>query len=133
MPIRFFSEEIEFKIVNPRKVKSWLVRSANRERREIADVNFIFCSDHYLLKLNQEYLKHSTLTDIITFDYSKGKELSAEIFISVERVADNSQKFKSGFVEELHRVMIHGILHLCGYKDKSQVDKVLMRKKEDAY
>ncbi len=133
MPIRFFSEEIEFKILNPNKVKAWLIQSANQERKEITEISYIFCSDPYLLKLNQEYLNHDTLTDIITFDYSQGNKLSGEIYISIDRVMENSQKFDSGFVDELHRVMIHGVLHLCGYKDKNQPDKTLMRKKEDAY
>ena len=133
MPIRFFSEEIEFKILNPNKVKAWLIQSANRERKEITEISYIFCSDPYLLKLNQEYLNHDTLTDIITFDYSQGNKLSGEIYISIDRVMENSQKFDSGFVDELHRVIIHGVLHLCGYKDKNQPDKTLMRKKEDAY
>lgn len=133
MPIRFFSEEIEFKIQNPKKVKAWLNQSANRERKEIIEINYIFCSDLYLLKLNQEYLNHNTLTDIITFDYSQGSKLSGEIYISIDRVMENSQKFDSGFVGELHRVIIHGVLHLCGYKDKTKSDKTLMRKKEDAY
>lgn len=133
MPIRFFSEEIEFKIQNPKKVKAWLNQSANRERKEIIEINYIFCSDLYLLKLNQEYLNHNTLTDIITFDYSQGSKLSGEIYISIDRVMENSQKFDSGFVDELHRVIIHGVLHLCGYKDKTKSDKTLMRKKEDAY
>ena len=133
MPIRFFSEEIEFKILNPKKVKAWLIQSANRERKEITEISFIFCSDLYLLKLNQEYLNHDTLTDIISFDYSQGNKLSGEIYISIDRVMENSQKFASSFVDELHRVMIHGVLHLCGYKDKTQSDKTLMRKKEDAY
>jgi len=133
MPIRFFSEEIEFKILNPNKVKAWLIQSANQERKEITEISYIFCSDPYLLKLNQEYLNHDALTDIITFDYSQGNKLSGEIYISIDRVMENSQKFDSGFVDELHRVMIHGVLHLCGYKDKTQPDKTLMRKKEDAY
>ncbi len=133
MSIRFFSEEIEFKILNPKKVKAWLIQSANRERKEITEISFIFCSDPYLLKLNQGYLNHDTLTDIITFDYSQGNKLSGEIYISIDRVMENSKKFDSGFVDELHRVMIHGVLHLCGYKDKTRPDKTLMHKKEDAY
>ncbi|MBI1770043.1 MAG: rRNA maturation RNase YbeY [Bacteroidetes bacterium] len=133
MPIRFFCEEIEFKISNPKKVKDWLRQSASRERREIGEINYVFCSDQYLLKLNQQYLNHKTLTDIITFDYSEGKTVSGEIYMSIERVTENSAKFGCEFEDELHRVMIHGALHLCGYKDKSSSDKTLMRKKEDAY
>src|SRR5260221_10593980 len=133
MSIRFFSEEIEFKILNPKKVKAWLIQSANRERKEITEISFILIYGPFLLNLNQGYLNHDTLTDIITFDYSQGNKLSGEIYISIDRVMENSKKFDSGFVDELHRVMIHGVLHLCGYKDKTRPDKTLMHKKEDAY
>ena len=133
MPIRFFSEEVDLKIKNPTKVRRWILESAKKEKCRISDVNYIFCSDKYLLRLNKEFLGHTTLTDIITFDYSEGSDISGEIYISTERVAENALKFKSDFTVELHRVMIHGILHLCGYKDKRPSEKTLMRKKEDAY
>ncbi|GHN00030.1 endoribonuclease YbeY [Cytophagales bacterium WSM2-2] len=133
MPIRFFSEEIDFKVKNPRKISQWLSRSAKNERREIAEISFIFCSDGYLLNLNQEYLHHNTLTDIITFDYSAGKSLVGDIYISVDRVSENASSYQSGFDLELKRVMIHGVLHLCGYKDKKPSDVTVMRKKEGAY
>jgi rRNA maturation RNase YbeY len=106
---------------------------AKTEKKEIGDLTYVFCSDDYLLSLNQQFLKHNTLTDIITFDYSEGKkELSGEIYISIDRVADNAAKFKTDFQDELHRVMIHGVLHLAGYKDKKPAEKALMRKKEEA-
>jgi rRNA maturation RNase YbeY len=133
MPIRFFYEETEYKIKHPRKTTEWLSVSARRESRKIQDLNFIFCSDRYLLHLNQEFLRHNTLTDIITFDNSVGKMISGEIYISLERVDENSRKFKAEFEEELLRVMIHGILHLTGYGDKKAKDIALMRKKEEAY
>jgi probable rRNA maturation factor len=133
MPIRFFYEEVDFKLKHPTKIRLWITESAKKEKRQITEVNYIFCSDKYLLSLNQDYLKHNTLTDIITFDNSEGPLIAGEIYISIDRVNENAAKYASGITDELHRVMIHGVLHLCGYKDKKPVDKTLMRKKEDAY
>src|SRR5258706_7549199 len=133
MPIRFFYEEVDFKLKHPNKVRLWITESAKKEKRQISEVNYIFCSDKYLLSLNQDYLKHNTLTDIITFDNSEGSVIAGEIYISFERVNENASKYDSGLTDELHRVMIHGILHLCGYEDKKPTEKTLMRKKEDAY
>ena len=96
-------------------------------------INYIFCSDEYLLDINLEYLNHDTYTDIISFDYSVGKELHGDIYISIERVVDNAKDFNSEFIDELHRVMIHGILHYCGYKDKTEADETVMRKRENDY
>lgn len=133
MPIRYFTEQVKFKIKNARKTVIWVTSVAKKEKKAIGEINYIFCSDDYLLSLNQQFLKHNTLTDIITFDYSEGKkELSGEIYISIDRVADNAAKFKTDFQDELHRVMIHGVLHLVGYKDKKPAEKALMRKKEEA-
>lgn len=133
MPIHYFSNQIDFKLKNPRKTTLWIASVAKKEKTAIGEINYIFCSDEYLLSLNQQFLKHNTFTDIITFDYSEGKkELSGEIYISIDRVADNAAKFKTDFQDELHRVMIHGVLHLAGYKDKKPVEKALMRKKEEA-
>jgi probable rRNA maturation factor len=133
MPIRFFYEGVDFKISHPVKVKNWIKQSVDKERREVSQVNYIFCLDKFLLDLNKEYLNHNTLTDIITFDNSKGRLIDGEIYISIERVAENSLMYGTEITDELHRVMIHGILHLCGYRDKSASEKTLMRKKEDAY
>lgn len=133
MPIRFFYEEIEFKLPNPAKAKSWLTLSAQKERKSIKDINYIFCSDSFLLKLNQDYLSHETLTDIITFDESNDDGIAGEIYISIDRVAENAHKYQVDFIVELRRVMIHGVLHLCGLKDKKASEKSLMRKKEEAY
>jgi probable rRNA maturation factor len=131
--IRFFSESIAFNIKHPRKTISWIKLVAKKERRTIEEINYIFCSDEYLLQLNQSFLNHKTLTDIITFDNSEGKKaLEGEIYISIERVQENALKFKTDIEDELHRVMIHGALHLMGYKDKSPSQKSLMRKKEEA-
>ena len=131
--IRFFSEGIPFKIDSPRKNVSWIKEVARREKKTIKEINYIFCSDGYLLQLNQGFLNHKTLTDIITFDNSEGKNgLEGEIYISIERVQENALKFNTEFEDELHRVMIHGVLHLIGYKDKKPFEKALMRKKEEA-
>jgi len=134
MPIRFFSEDTDFALAHPRKTSRWINESAGKEKARIREINYIFCSDSFLLGLNQNYLDHNTLTDIITFDYSVSKnELEGEIYISIDRVSENAFKFKRDFEEELHRVIIHGVLHLAGYKDKKSTDKALMRKKEDTY
>jgi len=133
MPIRFFYEETKYKIEFPRKTVKWIIESARREKRSVLNVTYIFCSDLYLLGLNQEFLGHNTFTDIITFDDSNGKDISGEIYISLDRVKENSIKFDSQFHDELLRVMIHGILHLAGYKDKKPNEVSTMRKKEEAY
>ena len=131
--IRFFSESIAFKLKQPIKISSWIKLVAKKEKRTIKEINYIFCSDEYLLQLNQGFLNHKTLTDIITFDNSEGKNaLEGEIYISIERVQENALKFNTNFEDELQRVMIHGILHLIGYKDKKYSEKALMRKKEEA-
>lgn len=131
--ILFFSEDISFTLSKPRRTSNWIKLIAKKEKREVLDVSYIFCSDSFLLQLNQQYLNHNTLTDIITFDYSEGaKQLEGEIYISIDRVKENAEKFKVPFQDELDRVMIHGVLHLIGYKDKKPADKALMRKKEEA-
>ncbi|MBS1952007.1 MAG: Metal-dependent hydrolase YbeY, involved in rRNA and/or ribosome maturation and assembly [Cytophagales bacterium] len=133
MPIRFFSEGVDFKLINQRKRIQWINSATRHEGKSVFEINFIFTSDKLLLRLNSEYLNHQTLTDIITFDYSHEKSISGDIHISIDRVKENSIKFGCTFQEELDRVMIHGVLHLCGYKDKSKSAKQQMRKKEDAY
>ncbi len=133
MPIRFFYEEIPFKIKNPRKITAWIKECAKKEKRNSGEISFIFCSDSYLLSLNQIFLHHETFTDIITFDFSIDKAIGGEIYISIDRVTENAIKFACPFEEELKRVMIHGVLHLIGYKDKNPTEKAQMRKKEDAY
>jgi len=133
MPIRFFYEQTKYKIEYPRKTVKWIIESARRERKSVVNINYIFCSDRYLLRLNQEFLNHNTFTDIITFDDSVGKNISGEIFISLDRVKENSLKFNSPFQIELLRVMMHGILHLAGYRDKKPKEISTMRKKEEAY
>ena len=132
MAITFFEEDIDFKLSNRNLHKKWLKEVAKTEAYVISDLNYIFCSDSYLLKINQDYLNHDTYTDIITFDNSE-EELTIEgdIFISIDRVLDNAKKEQVLFEEELHRVMSHGLLHLMGYKDKTKEDQIAMRKMED--
>lgn len=133
MPITFFSQHIRFSLKKKSVVEKLILSVVRKEKKKLGDINFIFCSDEFLLVLNKKFLKHDTLTDIITFQYADNKKLSAEIFISVPRVKENAKKFKVPFENELQRVMIHGILHLCGYKDKKTGDKKKMREKEDYY
>lgn len=132
MAIQFFQENIEFKPKNALKLKKWIKSIVEIEKQKIIDLNFIFCNDEYLHQINVEYLDHDTYTDIITFDNSEEKgKIESDIFISIERVKENADKLKITFEQELHRVMIHGVLHLLGYKDKTKADKQTMRAKED--
>src|SRR5687767_12168673 len=129
--IRFFSEDRSAKIPKPRKTVTWIKSVIAIESKELGIVNFIFCSDEYLRKINLQYLNHSTYTDIVTFDNSESRGMiEGDIFISVDRVKDNAAKFNRPFQEELHRVLIHGILHLAGYSDKGPIRKSRMTKKE---
>jgi rRNA maturation RNase YbeY len=130
--IHFFEEDIEFSITNKLKIKKWIKELALNEGFEIDTLNYIFCSDQYLLSRNIEFLNHDTLTDIITFDYSENQNvIVGDIFISIERVKENAIKFNTDFYSELCRVIIHGVLHLCGYKDKTVAQKTQMREKEN--
>jgi rRNA maturation RNase YbeY len=126
-----FNYEIDFNLENESEYSSWISEVIISESKNEGDINFIFCDDDYLFELNQEYLRHDTLTDIISFDYSIGNELHGDVFISVERVRENADEFNVSFLEELKRVMAHGILHYCGYKDKNEKDEFIMRQKED--
>ncbi len=130
--IEFFSEEIDFELTNSEKISNWLTSVAASEKLILKHVVFIFCSDNYLHQMNVTYLKHDTLTDVITFPYATDV-LEGDIFISIDRVEDNAKKLKIAFETELHRVMVHGVLHLCGYTDKSNEKTVEMRAKENHY
>ncbi|KAB1157091.1 rRNA maturation RNase YbeY [Flavobacterium luteum] len=126
-----FNYETEFELPNESEISNWLSNVIQSENKKEGDINYIFCDDNYLVEINQQYLAHDTLTDIISFDYSVGNELHGDVFISIERVRENAQEFKVSLEEELQRVMVHGILHYCGYKDKSHDDELLMREKEN--
>ncbi len=134
LPINFFQEDIKYEIKNKNKVRKWLHETIIAENYQLQTLNFIFCNDDYLLTINLEYLNHDTLTDIITFDNSNNKTtISGDIYISIDRVKENSKTFNTKFTNELHRVIIHGTLHLLGFDDKSAKAKTLMTKKEDNY
>ncbi|GGG93378.1 endoribonuclease YbeY [Polaribacter pacificus] len=128
-----FNFEFEFKLTNEADLKDWISQCIESENHSLGEINYIFCDDDYLHNLNVTFLKHDTLTDIISFDNTMGTLVSGDIFISVERVKENAEIFKVSFEEELHRVMIHGILHYLGYKDKTVAEKSEMRSKENYY
>lgn len=128
-----FNYEIEFNFDNEEKLSNWISSVIRSEGFNEGEINYIYCDDEYLLKLNSEFLNHNTLTDIISFDYTIGNTIHGDIYISVERVLDNANEFNVEFLDELSRVMVHGVLHYCGYKDKSAKDKQLMRVKENHY
>jgi len=130
--IQFFFENIE-KINIDADVTKWLQKIIVSEEKKVGEITYVFCDDDYLLKINQDYLKHDYYTDIITFDYVKGKTISADIFVSLPRILENTQLHSKDFKNEFHRVLAHGILHLCGYKDKTQEEIFLMREREDFY
>ena len=133
--ISFNSNEIKFTLKNKTVIKQWISSITNKKKRRVGDLNFVFCSDEFLLGMNKQYLNHDTYTDIITFDYSKEDKnlpISGDIYISVDRVRENAAKFNVAFENELHRVIIHGTLHLLGYGDKTKAAKEEMRKQEDA-
>ncbi len=128
-----FHFEKEVAIPDLDGLNKWICSLIEEETFRLDALSYIFCSDEQLLKRNIEFLKHDTLTDIISFDYTMGKLISGDIFISVERVLENSKNFEVSFLDELHRVMAHGVLHYCGYNDKTEADKKVMREKEDYY
>jgi rRNA maturation RNase YbeY len=126
-----FNYELNFKLEDEITYSNWLSKVISSEYKNEGDINYIFCDDNYLVEINKQYLDHDTLTDIISFDYSVRNELQGDIFISIERVRENAVDFNVDFNEELKRVLVHGILHYCGYKDKGEEDKKLMRQKEE--
>ncbi|AWH84413.1 rRNA maturation RNase YbeY [Flavobacterium album] len=126
-----FNYETDFELADEPKYEAWLSEVIKSEDKTEGEINYIFCDDEYLLQKNIEFLNHDTLTDIISFDYTMGNLISGDIFISVERVKENAADFGVVFDEELRRVMAHGILHYCGYKDKTEEDEKVMREKEN--
>ncbi|MCG8409703.1 MAG: rRNA maturation RNase YbeY [Bacteroidales bacterium] len=133
MSITFFSEEIPFTLRDKTKIRNWIENSILNEKCQLGDLNFIFTSDEYLLKINKEYLSHDYYTDIITFNYCQGDLISGDIFISIDTVKNNSERFNVTFIDELHRVIIHGVLHLVGYDDKNEDQQKVMTQKENEY
>lgn len=126
-----FNYEADFELTEEAAISDWLSKVIVSENKKEGDINYILCDDDYLVEINKQYLDHDTLTDIISFDYSVGNEINGDVFISVERVKENAEEFDVPFEEELRRVMVHGILHYAGYKDKSEDDEKVMRSKEE--
>lgn len=129
--IHFFYENTEEKIQE--NIKFWIEKIIISEEKKLGEINYIFCDDEYLLKINQDFLDHDYYTDIITFDQVRGKTISGEIFVSLQRIKDNASLISKNYEEEKKRVIAHGVLHLCGYKDKSEEQQKIMRAKEDFY
>lgn len=130
--IQYFFEQID-QIEISESTTIWLANIIQKETKKPGEINYIFCDDEYLLQVNRDYLQHDYYTDIITFDYVKGNTISGDIFVSLPRISDNASTLSKNFEDELHRVLAHGILHLCGYKDKTEEEEKEMRSKEDFY
>ena len=130
--INYFFEEISTIAINE-DISTWLEDIIVNEEKKLGKIQYIFCDDEYLLNVNREYLQHDFYTDIITFDYVKGKKISGDIFVSLPRIKDNAVQLSTDENEELKRVLAHGILHLCGYKDKSEEEQAMMTEKENYY
>lgn len=126
-----YNFETQFQLKDSHKTSNWITSCIHKNEFTYGEINYIFCDDEYLHNINMEFLQHDTLTDIISFDYTMGKEISGDIFISIERVEENAKVYQVTFEEEFHRVLIHGILHYMGYKDKSEKEKEAMREKEN--
>ncbi|HEY3369263.1 MAG TPA: rRNA maturation RNase YbeY [Prolixibacteraceae bacterium] len=133
MSIHYCNEDVSVPKFLKRKITNWIKETIVSEEKSPGEISFIFCSDNYLLEVNKQYLNHDYFTDIITFDYVENNVISGDIFISIERVKENGREFNTGFENELFRIIIHGVLHLLGYKDKNKKDKLLMTQKEDFY
>ena len=131
--ITFQTQDIDLVVKEKNKIRLWIVNAIKNEGKKAGDITYIFCTDEYLLQMNQQYLQHDVLTDVITFDYTEGYRVSGDIFISYERIIDNSNILKTKLEDELHRIMIHGVMHLCGYKDKQNKAKAQMTDKENQY
>ena len=131
MAVSYEAEGVSFPKIKRRETTKWIKHVAEVHNRKIACITYIFCSDEEILRINNAYLNHDYYTDIITFDYSENDCISGDLFISLDTVKTNAEKFKTDYCEELHRVIIHGILHLCGFKDKTEKEEKQMRKKEE--
>jgi probable rRNA maturation factor len=135
--ISYFVEQTKFRFINRRACSNWIMSSMQEEglliKKRVGDISFIFCSDDFLLDMNKKYLSHDYYTDVITFDNSEEHVFAGDIFVSVDRVRENAELFEQSFIDELNRVMIHGILHLLGYDDATDSQKKIMRSKEDFY
>lgn len=133
MSINYFNEDVPFPVLLKRVTNKWIKDTIISEGKKLGDLTFIFCSDSYLLEVNKKYLDHDFYTDIITFDYVEDNVVNGDIFISTDRVKENAMEYKTTFANEMNRILIHGVLHLLGYKDKTKKDKSIMTDKEDFY
>lgn len=133
IPVYFFNEKHSFRLRNKNKIKYWIKNTIQNEGFSLEGINVIFTSDQHLLEINKEHLNHDYYTDIITFNYNENQQVSSDLFISVDRVKDNAKSQKTTFTNEMHRVIIHGVLHLLGYNDKTDAQIAKMRSKEDYY
>lgn len=133
LSIQFFAEDVDFEPEHPEGIAAWLEAVVTKEGCLLHGISYIFCSDEYLNRLNVDFLQHDTYTDIITFPYSSPPEVEGDIYISIERVRENADSFGTGFTAELNRVMVHGVLHLCGYGDETDEEEMNMRQKENEY
>jgi len=132
--IHFFNEDVNYRLRDKKKIRNWVINTIDNEGYELESINFIFTSDSYLHKINVDYLSHDTYTDIITFEYNEnGLPILSDIYISLDRCRENAKTLKLSLTNEVHRIIIHGVLHLLGYKDKNKKDKDLMTSKEDYY
>lgn len=133
LPFYFYSEDREYRLTKKADVREWLQQAVIDHEREMREVNYIFCSDHYLHRINKRFLRHDDYTDIITFDYAEDERLRADVYISIDRARENASTFDVAVPDEIHRLLIHGLLHLLGYTDKTDEDKSIMSAKEDYY
>ena len=133
MSVTFHSEQTNYSISNTDQVIDWLTSVCSKEGKNLSELSYIFCSDEYLLNMNREFLQHDYYTDVITFDYCEGNDVSGDVFISSDRVLDNANSLGVSTKDEMLRVLVHGLLHLLGYQDKSEAEKTIMTEKEDYY
>lgn len=131
--VSFHSEQTDYSVSNESQIADWLVSVCQKEGKSLSELSIIFCSDDYLLEVNQKHLNHNYYTDIITFDYSEENAISGDLFISIDRVRENAQVLSVNLIDELHRIIVHGTLHLLGYDDKTSAAKMEMTSKEDFY
>lgn len=133
LPYYFFNEDIAYRLTQKQELREWLDNVAKDHSKVVKQINYIFCTDLYLKQINKRFLRHNDYTDVITFDYSEDERLQSDVFISIERVRDNANTYNVSVSDELHRVLVHGLLHLVGYNDKSPDEKAIMTQKEEYY
>lgn len=133
LPFFFFTEDRNYRLTQKSLVREWLQQAVDDHQRSVREINYIFCSDHYLHSINKRFLRHDTFTDIITFDYAESAVIRADVYISVDRARENAITYNVSVIDEIHRLLIHGLLHLLGYGDKSKDEQAVMRTKEEYY